>query len=359
MMRSDHDARPAAAVRYRLLPYRYQQIALVVLLGVVALGTLVHEVWQLATLEAPLAAQKQSVLNQWFVKKGWGWTGAALLVYCVTSGARTAGWRDGALAGLIRWLVATLYWAVMTQALVGDSLTGRVYRYTGSCALPAVPPEALGTSMAADGASPLEQRMVRDALTCRTQGGTWTGHDVSGHCLLLLHCILVSIEEIQLAARVYRAKCLKDRPVSRDDRVLPPLTTVAGPESGVVDGLLLETEAPQPPTHPGLTRRHSPSSAALAAKAAREGRVLVPDATCAARDELVDLDEIPVHVPHPLDFPMGTLESASLLLLLVLIVVWLTMLAITALFYHTWQEKLTGTLVGVLYWIGAYGCVRL
>jgi hypothetical protein len=75
----------------------------------------------------------------------------------------------------------------MTQSLLGPSFIDRVYVLSGGkCAS-----LLQDTEISAQLASVVQQQV------CRKMGGQWTGgHDVSGHCVLLIHANLFLWEEL-------------------------------------------------------------------------------------------------------------------------------------------------------------------
>ncbi|ORZ39160.1 Fat storage-inducing transmembrane protein [Catenaria anguillulae PL171] len=94
------------------------------------------------------------------------------------------------LWAIVRYSMATGFWLALTQWFFGPSLLDRFNRQTGgSC----TPSSALLHSL--DPAlrdhfstNAMQAETLRD---CRAYNGVWThGHDVSGHCLLLIHSIL-------------------------------------------------------------------------------------------------------------------------------------------------------------------------
>ncbi|KAI9490526.1 inositol phospholipid synthesis and fat-storage-inducing TM-domain-containing protein [Zychaea mexicana] len=77
----------------------------------------------------------------------------------------------------------------MTQWLLGPSLVDRMFVATGgSCHF---------DNMATSSSTPTTAtKLVSQQATCRATGGSWHGgHDVSGHCVLLIHASLFLWEE--------------------------------------------------------------------------------------------------------------------------------------------------------------------
>ncbi|PQK12894.1 hypothetical protein BB8028_0003g15090 [Beauveria bassiana] len=120
-------------------------------------------------------ARKSNLFNVYFVKRGWGWTTAALLVFVFCHPAVAAS-RARARA-LARWAVLTTWWALVTQWCWGAPLIDRGFRWTGGQCDVAALEVVAGTADAAE---------VLTAVACKAVGGRWRGgHDISGHVFLL------------------------------------------------------------------------------------------------------------------------------------------------------------------------------
>ncbi|KAI4255529.1 MAG: hypothetical protein L6R42_006680 [Xanthoria sp. 1 TBL-2021] len=159
-------------------------------------------------------ALKKNVFNVWFVKVGWFWFTVAWAVW-VVMGMGMVGLRrsraplsqkgriveldddeeeeedekeekDGVLVltpqklqSVLRWVVVTFWWMVVTQWCFGPALIDRGFRLTGGqCEL-----------MRSDTARQ-EMGDVREFVTgaaCKIAGGKWKGgHDISGHVFILV-----------------------------------------------------------------------------------------------------------------------------------------------------------------------------
>ncbi|KAJ2708475.1 hypothetical protein H4R19_004726 [Coemansia spiralis] len=139
---------------------------------------------------APWWVSKRSPLNVYGAKVAWGWTTvlfAAALALCAP--ARPP--RSSAVA-LARYALATAYWVAMTRWCFGPPLFDRVFVRTGGSCLgpPALP-------------------AVASLHLCKQAGGRWSGgHDISGHCFLLLHSAMFLVGDVLaplLAARPHTA----------------------------------------------------------------------------------------------------------------------------------------------------------
>ncbi|KAJ2791178.1 hypothetical protein H4R20_006898 [Coemansia guatemalensis] len=172
------------------MPRRYAAatLLLVPLLATIAVGFASRSasVVSAAVANTPWWASKRSPLNVYVAKAAWGWTTAlflAALVLCAP--ARPPSATAGAA---LRYVLATLYWIALVRWFFGPSLFDRVFVHTGgSC-------HSLQPDVGSDVApTPLPFASMQ---SCRSAGGSWAGgHDVSGHCFLLIHSALLLAEE--------------------------------------------------------------------------------------------------------------------------------------------------------------------
>ncbi|KAJ2779115.1 hypothetical protein GGI15_003980 [Coemansia interrupta] len=159
-------------------------LVLAALLAAIVLGFAHSRSAPLTTLQAQRQAQlhplpqspwasKRNPLNTYFVKLGWAWTTALL--------AAALPVRRNRAAAAARYALATLYWWLLTQWCFGAPLFDRLFVRTG------------GACRAPEG----HTLLLASQHTCRAAGGSWAGgHDVSGHCFLLLHSALLLSEEV-------------------------------------------------------------------------------------------------------------------------------------------------------------------
>ncbi|KAM3515336.1 hypothetical protein MY11210_001077 [Beauveria gryllotalpidicola] len=132
-------------------------------------------------------ARKSNLFNVYFVKRGWGWTTAALLAFVLSShpavAAAAAPRRRARARAVARWAALTVWWALVTQWCWGAPLIDRGFRWTGGrCdgAAAAALEEIAAAAGTADAAE------VLTAVACKAVGGRWRGgHDISGHVFLL------------------------------------------------------------------------------------------------------------------------------------------------------------------------------
>lgn len=129
------------------------------------------------TLSPSYFARKSNVFNVYFVKRGWAWVSLAFFVFLFTHPAvRAGGQKTRALA---RWGLVTTWWVLVTQWCFGPALIDRSFLFTGGrCELAEAKLEAgVGVS----------GRDIFTAVACKTAGGKWRGgHDISGHVFLLV-----------------------------------------------------------------------------------------------------------------------------------------------------------------------------
>ncbi|KAH7037702.1 inositol phospholipid synthesis and fat-storage-inducing TM-domain-containing protein [Microdochium trichocladiopsis] len=246
-------------------------------------------------------ARKDNLLNVLFVKKGWAWFTGAFLVFLFThptytslaSSAETALQRR--LKAGVRYALVTGWWILVTQWCFGPALIDRGFRYTG------------GKCEVAQLAVHAGEADTGDALTavaCKAAGGRWSGgHDISGHVFLLMLGSWFLVQEVGWvilrasgsapaaaggSARTTAGNGLEERTVVMADGAVKG----ASVEAAAVDGHLSSAKEGQQPHHAG-------------------------------------------HV----GLGLGGKFAAAI----VVLSYW--MLLMTAIYFHTWFEKVTGFLV--------------
>lgn len=119
-------------------------------------------------------AEKNNILNRFFVRMGWGWTFILLSMFIfMTSYIYTLGNLKTILKQLCRLAVATFWWYFITATI------RRVEEIVGICSEPS----------------------KDNKVSCIKSGKLWLGFDISGHSFLLIHCLLTISEEV---------RCFKD-----------------------------------------------------------------------------------------------------------------------------------------------------
>ncbi|KXJ94269.1 inositol phospholipid synthesis and fat-storage-inducing TM-domain-containing protein [Microdochium bolleyi] len=121
-------------------------------------------------------ARKDNLLNVLFVKKGWAWFTAAFFAFLFTHPALGNNQRRAKAA--IRWALVTGWWVLVTQWCFGPALIDRGFRYTGGKCEVARLAVVEGDADKGDALT---------AVACKAAGGRWSGgHDISGHVFLLM-----------------------------------------------------------------------------------------------------------------------------------------------------------------------------
>ncbi|KAI9495196.1 inositol phospholipid synthesis and fat-storage-inducing TM-domain-containing protein [Zychaea mexicana] len=121
---------------------------------------------------------KRNLFNVLFVKLGWFWTTVVYMLFLYFVQSRKQSYERG----LARYVMISAYWYIMTQWLLGPSFIERVFVATG------------GQCTGGTGGDMLLS--VYQQAACKRAGGKWGGgHDVSGHCVLLILSSLFLWEE--------------------------------------------------------------------------------------------------------------------------------------------------------------------
>ncbi|KAI9843762.1 MAG: hypothetical protein M1837_006123 [Sclerophora amabilis] len=159
-------------------------------------------------------AQKNNVFNLFFVKFGWLWTSLAFLIGVlgvVGAGAgnrssKNGGGGGGSGAGsssglpvmtprrtqaLLRWTLVTAWWIAVTQWFFGPALVDRGFRITGgvcdAAALAGSGDDATGRMTTTKATVVKEVERIITSRACKAVGGQWRGgHDLSGHVFMLV-----------------------------------------------------------------------------------------------------------------------------------------------------------------------------
>ncbi|KAG1466491.1 hypothetical protein G6F56_004681 [Rhizopus delemar] len=132
-------------------------------------------------------SNKRNILNVYFVKIGWFWVTFVYFYYLLLVRSKYARDNQQLIQGTLRYISVTLYWYIMTQWLLGPSAIDRIYILTGGRC----------NSLLQDVEASSKLVGVLEQQACRQLGGQWTGgHDVSGHCVLLIHASLFFWEEL-------------------------------------------------------------------------------------------------------------------------------------------------------------------
>ena len=262
-----------------------------------------EEWWRLSAAPPWISAlvDKRGFVNVYFVKLGWLWTVVPLLLLWWSSSVWSSS--NGAAAGppppppsLLRRLVyASGYWFVFTQWFVGDrSLLARIHQHY---------PWAYCTA---------GEHAEHDP--CRAHGHRWVSFDTSGHCFLLVHASLLLWEELRSFMHYHYNR--RHRNTDNTDNY-----TDKTDADNTEHALLRHAK-------PSRSRSSSPKSSSSSSRR-RDG------------------NRTPQPTPPP---PPYTVRTGAMVLVTAILFLWLWMLIVTCLLYHTWGEKLLGTLFGYGYW---------
>ena len=137
-------------------------------------------------------ARKNNIFNIYYVKIGWLWLTLALLSLLISQPA----YRSSAAGpkqprriaqAVLRYLLATTVWYLMTQWFFGPPVIDRSFVVTGGkCERVVAAVKGEDTSTAAGAAGQGLESMLT-AAACKAAGGSWAGgHDVSGHVFMLV-----------------------------------------------------------------------------------------------------------------------------------------------------------------------------
>lgn len=137
-------------------------------------------------------ARKNNIFNIYYVKIGWLWLTLAFLSLLISQPA----YRSSAAGpkqprriaqAVLRYLLATTVWYLMTQWFFGPPVIDRSFVVTGGkCERVVAAVKGEDTSTAAGAAAQGLESMLT-AAACKAAGGSWAGgHDVSGHVFMLV-----------------------------------------------------------------------------------------------------------------------------------------------------------------------------
>ncbi|KAA8905742.1 inositol phospholipid synthesis and fat-storage-inducing TM-domain-containing protein [Sphaerosporella brunnea] len=138
-------------------------------------------------------SKKGNLINVIFVKYGWFWTTFVFLMHVSRLRASSKA------KALLRWLLATAWWIIVTQWFLGPPLMDRAFTLSGGVCETLHQVNQAGPDM-------LDMNKPQVWLTsadCKFHGGRWAGgHDLSGHVFLLTHASLFLWSEFLPVFRV-------------------------------------------------------------------------------------------------------------------------------------------------------------
>lgn len=253
-------------------------------------------------------ARKNNVLNVFFVKRGWFWITVTFFAFVAThpyfaavqkAPSKTLLGRRASAA--IRWSLVTGWWILVTQWCFGPALIDRSFRLTGGgCeALQALADDIEAEAIQQGRAGSKSAQFLNAASSssaCKHAGGKWSGgHDISGHVFLLTLG-----------------------------------TTFLAQEIGWV-----------------LWRKVS-ATASNGARAVDSRAIVMGDGAVKSAEVEAAIGGPAIETPAVLSAVLVTRFASGV----VGLSLW--MLLMTAIYFHTWPEKLTGLIVALAGFYGVY-----
>ncbi|KAK3953406.1 inositol phospholipid synthesis and fat-storage-inducing TM-domain-containing protein [Pseudoneurospora amorphoporcata] len=252
-------------------------------------------------------ARKDNIFNVLFVKRAWFWITVSFFVFVFTHpGYKTT---ERKLRATVRWGLVTLWWIFVTQWFFGPAIVDRGFRVTGGKCADAqakVNEQVKADSVPGPVGADVDVAGFKEFVTaaaCKAAGGRWTGgHDISGHVFLLVLGSAFLVQEVGwVVARHYWRRNVKDeRTVVMHDGAVKSAETDLAADKRWDD--------------------HSPEM-----------------------DEAREVREVR-EVGGGLWDALG--YGGKVALGVVGLCAW--MLLMTAIYFHTWFEKLTGFLVALM-----------
>lgn len=164
---------------------KFHQVALLIVYPVVLILAVLYS--NLGHPPESYFSKKHNVFNKYFVKIGWFWVTLVYFIYLYLVRSKRMQNTNTFISAAARYALVTLYWYCLTQWLFGPSFIDRIYVLSGGQCVSLLQDTTVNTQLA----TVFEQR------ACRKLGGNWSGgHDVSGHCVLLIHASLFLWEEL-------------------------------------------------------------------------------------------------------------------------------------------------------------------
>lgn len=166
---------------------------------------------------------KGNIFNQYFVKKGWGWTTAVILFFYIIKAlyTKTRGGKftedntkeahvqrvtsTNLLSAAFRYFCATAWWILFTQWCFGLPIMDKVFLWTGGkCTgiseekIAAHLKGKLLDSKVFQKFDQIYESSSVSSMVCRRLRGSWEGgHDPLGHVFLLVHSSLYMFFEMK------------------------------------------------------------------------------------------------------------------------------------------------------------------
>ncbi|KAK3341036.1 inositol phospholipid synthesis and fat-storage-inducing TM-domain-containing protein [Neurospora tetraspora] len=275
-------------------------------------------------------ARKDNLFNVLFVKRAWFWITVSFFGFLLThpgyngvrGGSGSGSGMGSKVRATVRWALVTLWWVFVTQWFFGPAIVDRGFRVTGGKCQEAqgrVNAQVKADSMpgpvggqGGEGGNVVDVAGFKEFVTaaaCKAAGGKWQGgHDISGHVFLLVLGSAFLVQEVGwvVAKHYWRRNVRDERTVVMHDGAVKS----AG------------TDLPRETTT-GEEKRWDDYSPEM--DEAREAREVV-----VAGGGLWDA------LGHGGKMVLGVVGLSA----------W--MLLMTAIYFHTWFEKLTGLLVALM-----------
>lgn len=183
----------------------------------------VAQSYQAADGSAPsYFARKSNIFNVYFVKRGWGWTTAAVLAFVLTHPA--VGTPRAKARAVARWAAVTAWWILVVQWCFGAPMIDRGFLWTGGQCDLAELGVVTGTA---------DAKAALTAVACRASGGKWRGgHDISGHVFLLTLGSAMLMNEVLWPLARWAGWCAEERCVVMGDGALKGASVEAETAAG-------------------------------------------------------------------------------------------------------------------------------
>ncbi|EDO65004.2 hypothetical protein GE21DRAFT_4958 [Neurospora crassa] len=178
-------------------------------------------------------ARKDNLFNVFFVKRAWFWITVSFFGFLFShpgynsnnnnNMTGTRGGDNGSGTGrkikaVVRWGLVTLWWVFVTQWFFGPAIVDRGFRVTGGKCQEAqgrVNAQVKADAMPGPVGSNVEVAGLKEFVTaaaCKAAGGKWQGgHDISGHVFLLVLGSAFLVQEVGwVVARHYWRRSVRD-----------------------------------------------------------------------------------------------------------------------------------------------------
>lgn len=146
-------------------------------------------------------ARKDNLFNVLFVKRAWFWITVSFFAFVFTHPSYRSTERK--LRATVRWGLVTLWWIFVTQWFFGPAIVDRGFRVTGGkCAVAQakVNEQVKADSIPGPVGADVDVAGFKEFVTaaaCKAAGGRWTGgHDISGHVFLLVLGSAFLVQEV-------------------------------------------------------------------------------------------------------------------------------------------------------------------